>query len=262
MSALHRFSRTELLIGSAGLDRLKQSHVAVFGLGGVGSYAAEALCRSGVGRITICDFDDICLTNLNRQLHATSATVGLPKADVMAERMRQISPDSEIIPFREFYDAENSARLLSERYDYVLDAIDHITAKLHLLATCRERGLPVIASMGAAAKLDPTRIRVTDISQTHTCGMARAVRKLLRKRGIENGIKVVFSTEEQLPSTGEVAGCQADCICPNKDEQRFSCVHRRVILGSSAHVPGIFGLTMAGEVIRDLLNADKQHVSK
>jgi tRNA A37 threonylcarbamoyladenosine dehydratase len=253
MSALHRFSRTELLVGTAGLDKLKQSHVAVIGLGGVGSYAAEALCRSGVGRITIVDFDDICLTNLNRQLHATSATVGLPKADVMAERMRQISPETEIIPHREFYSSENSDRLLAERYDYVLDAIDHITAKLHLMITCREQGLPIISSMGAAAKLDSTRIKVADISRTHTCRMARAVRKLLRQRGIEEGIKVVYSTEEHNPAAEQVPSCQGNCICPNKDDQRFSCIHRRVILGSSAHVPGIFGLTMAGEVIRDLL---------
>ena len=253
MSALHRFSRTELLIGQAGLDKLKQSHVAIFGLGGVGSYAAEALCRSGIGRITIVDFDDICLTNLNRQLHAMSNTVGMAKADVMAERMRLINPEAEIISHRQFYDADNSIHLMAERYDYVLDAIDHITAKLHLLAICREREIPVIASMGAAAKLDPTRIKVADISETHTCGMARSVRKLLRQRGISSGIKTVFSTEEHNPAAEAVANCQDNCICPNKDEQRFSCVHRRVILGSSAHIPGIFGLTMAGEVVRDLL---------
>ena len=171
----------------------------------------------------------------------------------MAERMRLINPEAEIISHRQFYDADNSIHLMAERYDYVLDAIDHITAKLHLLAICREREIPVIASMGAAAKLDPTRIKVADISETHTCGMARSVRKLLRQRGISSGIKTVFSTEEHNPAAEAVANCQDNCICPNKDEQRFSCVHRRVILGSSAHIPGIFGLTMAGEVVRDLL---------
>jgi tRNA A37 threonylcarbamoyladenosine dehydratase len=167
--------------------------------------------------------------------------------------MRQINPEAEIISHRQFYDADNSVHLMAERYDYVLDAIDHITAKLHLLAICRQREIPVIASMGAAAKLDPTRIKVADISETHTCGMARSVRKLLRQRGINSGIKTVFSTEEHNPAAEAVANCQDSCICPNKDEQRFSCVHRRVILGSSAHIPGIFGLTMAGEVVRDLL---------
>ena len=254
MSVLHRFSRTELLIGTSGLQRLKQSHVAVFGLGGVGSYAAEALCRSGIGKITLVDFDDICITNLNRQLHATSTTIGQSKVHTMAERCRQISPESEIVAHSMFFDAESSADLLGERYDYVVDAIDHITAKIHLLVSCREQGIPVIASMGAAAKLDSTKVLVADIADTHTCRMARIIRKLLKKKGVTSGVKVVFSTEEyQAPSDIPSGGCRDNCVCPNKDTQRFSCRHRRVILGSSAHVPGIFGLTMAGEVIRDLL---------
>ncbi len=251
---LHRFSRTELLIGSEGLARLRNSHVALFGLGGVGSYAAEALCRSGIGTISIVDFDDICLTNLNRQLHATSDTVGKAKSAVMAERMRRINPDAEIRPFKAFYNAESCGELLLDKgYDYVLDAIDHITAKLHLLATCREQGIPVIASMGAAGKLDPTKIQVGDISETHSCRMARDVRKLLRKRGIVSGIKAVYSTEAARIDHASQGGCKSDCICPNKDEQQFSCEHRRVILGSSAHIPAIFGLTMAGVVVNDLL---------
>ncbi len=254
MSQLHRFSRTELLVGKAGLDRLKGAHVALFGLGGVGSYAAEALCRSGIGTITIVDFDDICLTNLNRQLHATTDTVGLAKSDVMARRMRSINPDAEIRPFKAFYNADSSPELLLDNgYDYVLDAIDHITAKLHLLATCRELGIPVIASMGAAGKLDPTKITVADISETHSCRMARAVRKLLKKRGVVSGIKTVYSTEEARIDEAHQGGCGSNCICPNKDDQQFSCEHRRVILGSSAHIPAIFGLTMAGVVVNDLL---------
>lgn len=253
MSQLHRFSRTELLIGTEGLERLKGAHVALFGLGGVGSYAAEALCRSGVGTITIVDFDYICLTNLNRQLHATTDTVGKAKSEVMAQRMRSINPAAEIIAHKVFYNAENSPQLLDRRYDYVLDAIDHITAKLHLLATCRELGIPVIASMGAAGKLDPAKIAVADISETHSCRMARAVRKLLKKRGVTTGIKTVYSTEEARIDHTNQGGCQSDCICPNKDEQQFSCEHRRIILGSIAHIPAIFGLTMAGVVINDLL---------
>jgi len=254
MSQLHRFSRTELLIGAAGLDRLKNSTVAVFGLGGVGSYAAEALCRAGVGRLVIVDFDDICLTNVNRQLHALDGTVGKAKAQVMAERMRLISPHSEIVPRQEFYAAENSDTLIQDRYDYVVDAIDHITSKLHLIRTCRERGIPIISSMGAAAKLDPTQIKVADISQTTKCRMARSVRKLLKsKHGIEEGVKVVFSTEEYREPAVKDGGCKGNCICPNKDDQRFSCEHRRVILGSVSFIPSIFGLTMAGVVVNDLL---------
>jgi tRNA threonylcarbamoyladenosine dehydratase len=253
MSSLHRFSRTELLIGHEGLERLKNSSVAVIGLGGVGSYAAEALCRAGVGRLSLIDFDDICLTNINRQLHAMDGTVGKSKANVMAERLGLINPQADIVPFKEFYSAENSDILLSPGYDYVVDAIDHFTSKLHLIGSCRERQIPIISSMGAAAKLDPGKVRVADISETHSCRMARSVRKLLKKQGITSGVKVVFSTEEYREPAVKDAGCKGDCICPNKDEQQFSCEHRRVILGSISYLPGIFGLTMAGAVVNGLL---------
>lgn len=253
MSHLHRFSRTELLIGPEGLNKLKSSSVAVFGLGGVGAFAAEALCRAGVGRLVIVDFDDICLTNVNRQLHAMDGTVGRAKAEVMADRMRLINPEAEIVPYRDFYSAENSAFLLSQGLDYVVDAIDHFTSKIHLIKSCRERGTPIISSMGAASKLDPTRIEVADISETHKCRMARCVRKLLKKQGIERGVKVVFSTEEYREQQIKDGGCKGNCICPNKDDQHFSCEHRRVILGSISYIPAIFGLTMAGVVVNDLL---------
>jgi tRNA A37 threonylcarbamoyladenosine dehydratase len=254
MSRLHRFSRTELLVGTEGLATLKNATVAVFGLGGVGSYAAEALCRAGIGRIVIVDFDDICLTNVNRQLHAMDGTVGKAKAQVMAERMRLINPAAEIVPYKEFYSAENSATLLAEQCDYVVDAIDHFTSKIHLIKSCREREIPIISSMGAAMKLDPTKVRVADISETSGCRMARSVRKLLRKEGIEKGVKVVYSLEGFREPALKDAGCGGDCICPNKDDQVFSCEHRRVILGSISFLPSIFGLTMAGVVVNDLLS--------
>ncbi len=253
MSRLHRFSRTEILVGPDGLRKLKASSVAVIGLGGVGAYAAEALCRAGVGRLALIDFDDICLTNINRQLHAMDGTVGLAKAHVMAERLQAINPEAEIVPCKDFYSAENSEYLLSPGYDYVVDAIDHFTSKLHLIASCREHGIPIISSMGAAAKLDPTRVRVADISATHSCRMARSMRKLLRKKGIESGVKVVFSTEEYREPAVKDAGCKGDCICPSRNEQQFSCEHRRVILGSVSFIPSIFGLTMAGVVVNHLL---------
>ena len=255
MSEPHRFSRTELLLGRQGLKALKSSTVAVFGLGGVGSYAAEALCRAGIGRMIIVDFDDVCLTNINRQLHAMDNTVGKAKVLLMAERMRMINPDADIVPYKDFYCAENSEFLLSTEYDYVLDAIDHITSKLHLIRSCRERSLPIVSSMGAAAKMDPTRICVADISETHKCRMARIVRKLLRRDGIETGVKVVFSTEEYQDPAVPVNICREDCICPSKDDQTFSCRKRRVILGSNSFIPGIFGLTMAGVAINDLLES-------
>jgi len=253
MSSLHRFSRTELFIGHERLDRLKKSSVAVIGLGGVGSYEAEDLCRAGVGKLSLIDFDDICLTNVNRQLHAMDGTVGKSKASVMAERLSLINPQADIVPFKEFYGAENSDFILSPGYDYVVDGIDHFTSKLHLILSCRERQIPIISSMGAAAKLDPGKVRVADISETHNCRMARSVRKLLKKQGIVSGVKVVFSTEGYREPAVKNAGCKGDCICPNKDEQQFSCEHRRVILGSISYIPGIFGLMMAGVVVNDLL---------
>ena len=252
----HRFSRMELLIGAAAQQRLSRASVAVFGIGGVGSYAAEALARAGVGRLTLVDFDDICLTNINRQLHALDGTVGHPKVKVMAERCRAINPELQVEAVKAFYEAASSAELLGRGYDYVLDCIDHITAKLHLIQSCKEQGLPIISSMGAANKLDPTKIAVADLFETQKCRLARIIRKQLRKRGIGSGVKVVFSTEEFRPLDAEPAACAADCICPNKEEQRWSCDHRRVILGSSSYLPPIFGLTMAGEVIRSLVAAE------
>src|ERR1039457_370658 len=253
MSNLHRFSRTELLVGPEGLAKLQKSTVAIFGHGGVGAFAAEALCRAGVGRLTLVDFDDSCLTNINRQIHAMDGTVGKAKADVMAQRLRLINPEAEITPFKDFYSAENSDFFLSRGYDYVIDAIDHFTSKIHLIKSCKERGTPIISSMGAAAKLDPTCIQVADISGTHKCRMARSVRKLLKKQGIENGVTVVFSTEEYREQEIKGGGCKDHCICPNRDDQRFSCEDRRVILGSISYIPAIFGMTMAGVVTNGLL---------
>jgi tRNA A37 threonylcarbamoyladenosine dehydratase len=251
--ALHRFSRNELIIGEAGQKRLREASVAVIGLGGVGSYTAEALCRAGLGRICLVDFDDICLTNINRQLHALEGTVGKSKAHVMAERLQQINPQAEIIPLKEFYSAESSASLLADRFDYVVDAIDHITSKIHLISSCVGRSIPLISSMGAANKLDPTKILVADIAETHACRMARTMRKLLKRNGVTSGFKVVFSTEEFRPVSQHSSACKEECICPNRGEQQFSCEQRRVVLGSISYIPGIFGLTMAGVVVNDLL---------
>ena len=257
MSDLHRFSRTELLIGAEGLQRLRESTVAVFGLGGVGGFAAEALCRAGVGRLVIVDFDDVCVTNINRQIIALDDTVGKTKALVMAERMRRINPAADIVPCQDFYSAETSDFLLSEKFDYVLDAIDNITSKLHLIRTCRERGVPIVSSMGAASRLDPSRIRVADIADTHKCRMARIVRRLLKKQGIERGVKVVFSTEEYREQAGRNSVCRDDCLCSNRDAEDHSCRHRRVILGSISFIPGIFGLTMAGVAVNGLLGINE-----
>ncbi|GAC1447793.1 MAG: tRNA threonylcarbamoyladenosine dehydratase [Desulfuromonadaceae bacterium] len=253
--ALHRFSRTELLIGTGGLSTLAGKHVMICGIGGVGSYAAEALGRAGIGKITLVDFDDTCLTNINRQIHALSSTVGQPKVESMAARLRDINPAAEIIPVKEFFSGENAELLLAPRPDYVLDAIDHFTAKAALITLCRLQSIPIISSMGAANKLDPTKIDVSDISSTRNCRMARSMRKILKNSGITSGVQVVYSTElhrELDPSSS--SACGTDCICPNRAEQTFRCEHRRVILGSISYIPSIFGLTMAGVVVNELLN--------
>jgi len=232
-----RFARLQLLVGEAGLERLSSASVAVFGIGGVGSFAAEALARSGIGRLTLIDFDTICPTNINRQLHALETTIGHPKVQVMAERCRAINPHIQVEPIQEFFNHENADSLLGRGYDFVLDCIDSITSKLFLIESCREKGLPIISSMGAANKLDPTAIKVTDLEKTQKCRMARIVRKELRRRGITSGVKVVYSTEEfrSLNSGG------ADIA------------ERKPTLGSSSYIPPIFGLTMAGEALREIL---------
>lgn len=251
---LHRFSRTELLIGAKGLDKLRTSSVMICGIGGVGGYAAEALGRAGVGTITVVDYDDICLTNCNRQIHAKSSTVGKSKVSVMAARLLDINPKATIIQQNTFFSGENAANLLQIKPDYVLDAIDHFTAKAALITYCRQLNIPVISSMGAANKLDPTKITVADIADTSKCRMARSMRKILRASGVTNGVQVVYSTEEHRElDPASSSGCGTECICPNKGNQQFSCEHRRVILGSISYIPAIFGLTMAGVVINRLL---------
>jgi tRNA A37 threonylcarbamoyladenosine dehydratase len=254
---LHRLSRTELLIGTTGLERLRSSHVMICGIGGVGSYAAEALGRAGVGRITLVDYDDICLTNINRQIHALGSTVGQHKVEAMGARLSDINPAAEIIAVKAFFSQENAEQLLFPRPDYVLDAIDHFTAKVALITICREHNIPVISSMGAANKLDPTKIHVADIAETKNCRMARSMRKILRQAGISSGVQVVYSTEghrELNPAAS--SACGSECICPNKGDQVFSCEHRRVILGSISYLPPLFGLMMAGVVVNRLLEVN------
>ena len=242
---MHRFSRLELLYGSGALARLQSASVAVFGLGGVGSFAVEGLVRGGVGRLTLVDFDLVEVTNLNRQLQALEETIGHPKALVLAERCRRINPHCQVEPLQMFYSDESADELLGRGYDYVLDCIDQITAKLHLMQSCRERGLPIISSMGAANKVDPAQILVSDLADTHRCRMARVVRRELRRRGISDGLKVVYSTEE-FRSLSAPRGVTAEASDGNYQQ-------RRAPLGSSSVIPPIFGLTMAGEVLRDLL---------
>ncbi len=256
--AQHRFSRTELLIGSEGLAKLNSARVAVIGLGGVGAYTVEALARAGVGWLILVDFDEICLTNTNRQIHAIEGTYGRPKVEVMAERVKAINPEAVVVSWKEFLDARNIDVILHGRISYVVDAIDTVWSKVDLIRYCKGNAIPVISSMGTGNKFDPLSFRVDDISKTHTCPLAKSVRKALREKGIESGVKVVYSTEVPVESKEGVVTCHGGCICPHRDDEDpgWNCTKRRKIPGSMSYLPPIAGLIIAGEVIRDLLKEE------
>lgn len=261
-----RFDRAARLFTEPGLHRLMSARVVVFGMGGVGSFAAEALARSAVGTLVLVDFDDVCVTNTNRQLHAMKGNVGKPKAEIMAERLRLISPTSRVEPVLEFYEATKAETHLAGPIDFVVDAIDSIGAKAHLLSQCLARGIPVVSSMGAAGRLDPTRVRVSDLADTEGCGLARDVRGILRKqyglaieRGTATGIQAVFSDEPQAtPAPISYDDGQGFvCVCPNKDNGVYTCDKRARIDGSASFVTGTFGLAAASVVVRTLTGPDR-----
>lgn len=248
---LNEFSRMELLTGREALEKLQNSRVAVFGIGGVGSYTVEGLVRAGVGSFVLVDDDRICLTNINRQLHATRKTVGKPKVEVMKERILEINPRAEVITYQTFFLPDKADELIQSDYSYLVDAVDTVTAKIGLIVKARELGIPVISCMGAGNKLDPTQFEVADIYSTSVCPLAKVMRKELRARGIES-LKVVYSKEVPLQPSDEVeSSCRTNCICP-KDTAR-KCTIRRQIPGSVSFVPSVAGLIMAGEVVKDLI---------
>lgn len=257
-----RFDRAARLFAEPGLHRLQRSRVLVVGVGGVGSFAAEALARSGVGQLVLIDFDKVCITNTNRQLHTMKGTVGRHKVDVMAKRLRLVHPTAQIEAVTRFYNAESSGSLLEGQVDFVVDAIDNLTAKAHLLVTCLERGVRVVSCMGAAARLDPTKIRIDDLSNTIKDPFARALRKILQQQyGIEAvqgrpvGIPAVFSIEEpRAPSPLEYdADSGFRCVCPGGKNGMHDCDRRARIDGSACFVTGSFGLTAASVVVRELI---------
>ncbi|MCD7944394.1 MAG: tRNA threonylcarbamoyladenosine dehydratase [Clostridia bacterium] len=248
---LNQFSRTELLLGKDGMERLSESRVAVFGIGGVGGYAAEALARSGVGHFVLIDDDRICLTNLNRQIIATRKTVGQYKADAMKERILEINPNAEVEVRKCFYLPENAGEFDFSQYSYVIDAVDTVTAKLGIIEQAQRCGVPVISCMGAGNKLDPTKFQVADIYDTKVCPLARVMRYECRKRGIR-ALKVVYSTEECIrPLDDMEISCRTHCICPPDTKRK--CTVRRDIPGSVAFVPSVAGLILVGEVVKDLV---------
>ncbi|MGN1423429.1 MAG: ThiF family adenylyltransferase [Oscillospiraceae bacterium] len=246
----NQFSRTELILGREAMDRLAAARVAVFGIGGVGSYTAEALVRSGVGAVDIIDDDRVCLTNINRQLFATRKTVGKYKVEVAEERLHEINPNAVITAHRVFYTPETAERFDFTRYDYVVDAIDTVTGKIGLIMQAKAAGTPIISSMGAGNKLDPTAFRVADIFDTSVCPLARVMRYELKKRGVKS-LKVVYSKEKPItPIETEEISCKKNCICPPGTERK--CTARNQVPGSSAFVPPVVGLIIAGEVIKDI----------
>ena len=247
---LNQFSRTQLLLGEDGMEKLYNARVAVFGIGGVGGYAAEALVRSGVGTIDIFDDDKVCLTNLNRQLIATRETVGRYKVDVMKERALSINPDVVINAHNCFYMPDNADEYDFSVYSYIVDAIDTVTGKLEIIMRAKALNIPVISCMGAGNKLDATQFEVADIYETSMCPLARTMRRELKKRGVEK-LKVVYSKEKPLrPAEDMRISCRSNCICPPNTARK--CTERRDIPGSTAFVPAVAGLIAAGEVIRDL----------
>lgn len=247
---LNQFSRTELLFGKEAMDKLAASRVAIFGIGGVGGYTVEALIRSGVGAVDLIDDDKVCLTNINRQIYATRKTVGKYKVDVAAERIAEINPDAVVTTYKTFYTPETADQFDFSQYDYIVDAIDTVTGKLALVEKANASGTPIISSMGAGNKIDPTAFEVTDIYKTSVCPLAKVMRYELKRRGIKK-LKVVYSKEKPLTPIDDMAiSCRAHCICPPGTARK--CTQRRQVPGSNAFVPSVAGLIIAGEVIKDL----------
>lgn len=247
---LNQFSRTELLVGKDAMQRLNRSRVAVFGIGGVGGYVCEALVRSGVGAFDLIDDDKVCLTNLNRQIIATRKTIGQYKVEVMKERILEINPEVKVNIHKCFFLPENQDEFPFNEYDYIVDAVDTVTAKIALVMKAQEAGVPIISSMGAGNKLDASRFQVADIYETKICPLARVMRRELKKRGVEK-LKVVYSEEKPTRPIDDMANsCRTNCICPPEAEHK--CTERRDIPGSVAFVPSVAGLIIAGEVVKDL----------
>ena len=248
---LNQFSRTELLIGKESIEKLQNSKVAVFGIGGVGSFVVEGLVRAGIGNFILVDDDKVCLTNLNRQIIATRKTVGKPKVEVARDRILEINPNANVEIFQDFF-MPNSREILDETVSYVVDSIDTVTAKIELVVRAEKLNIPIISSMGTGNKLDPTKFEVTDIYKTSVCPLAKVMRKELRARNIK-GLKVVYSKEEPIkPDKNLECSCKTGCICPPGTVRK--CTAKNQIPGSISFVPSVAGLIIAGEVIKDIIN--------
>ena len=250
IDVLNQFSRTELLLGHEGMEKLSKARVAVFGIGGVGGYTVEALARSGVGTLDLIDDDKVCLTNINRQIIATRKNVGQYKVDVAEERVHDINPDAVVHTYKMFYTPETASQFDFTQYDYVVDAIDTVTGKIELVEQANRAGTPIISCMGAGNKLNAAAFEVSDIYKTSFCPLARVMRYELRRRGIRK-LKVVYSREQAMTPIDDMAtSCRQNCICPPGTARK--CTQRRQVPGSTAFVPAAAGLIAAGEVVKDL----------
>jgi tRNA A37 threonylcarbamoyladenosine dehydratase len=247
---LDQFSRTRLLLGQEGMEALQNKKVAIFGIGGVGGYVCEALVRSGIGAFDLIDDDKVCLTNLNRQIIATRKTVGRYKVDVMKERMLDINPKADIEVHKCFFLPANADEFPFDEYDYIVDAVDTVTAKLELIMRAQAKNIPIISAMGAGNKLDAGRLKIADIYDTRICPLARVMRRELKKRDVKH-LKVVYSDEPPVRPIEDMSiSCRTNCICPPGTEHK--CTERRDIPGSTAFVPAVAGLLIAGEIVKDL----------
>ena len=254
---LNQFSRTRLLYGKAAMDRLAACRIAIFGVGGVGGYVAEGLARTGIGALDLIDDDRICLTNINRQILATRKTVGKYKVDVAAERIADINPDCKVKTYKLFYLPETEDQVSMQEYDYVVDAIDTVTGKLAIIVNAKKANVPVISCMGAGNKTNPALFKVADIYQTSVCPLARVMRRECRNRGIDS-LKVVYSEEKPVRPLADLSiSCRTNCICPPGTERK--CTVRRDIPGSTAFVPSVAGLIIAGEIVNDLTQAFREN---
>lgn len=253
---LNQFSRTELLLGKDGIEKIASSRVAVFGIGGVGGYTVEALARSGVGTFDLIDDDKICITNINRQIYALRSTVGKYKVDVAKDRILDINPKAVVNTYKTFYTPETADEFDFSQYDYVVDAIDTVVGKLKIVEKAKEAKVPVISSMGAGNKMNPTMFEVTDIFKTSVCPLAKIMRQELKKRKIRK-LKVVYSKEIPIKPNDDIEiSCKKHCVCPPGTVRK--CTARRQIPGSNAFVPSVVGLIIAGEVVKDLTEFGKK----
>ena len=235
---LNQFSRTELLVGKEGIDKIQKVKVAIFGIGGVGSFVTEGLVRAGVKKFVLIDNDKVCLTNLNRQIIATRKTIGQYKVDVMKERILEINPDAEVETYKEFFMPGSNLNIIKKDLDYVVDCIDTVTAKIEIVVQCKNLNIPIISAMGTGNKLDPSKLEITDIYKTNICPLAKVMRKELRKRNIDS-LKVIYSKEEPIRPY-EIPGCESE--------------HKKQTPGSVSFVPSVAGLTIAGEIIRNIIS--------